>query len=746
MKTKTARFVAIFSLIIFLFTLVACNNAKNSSSNWDVKAVFIEAVECGYDGTQSEFYQLLTAQDVLDEVEIVSSKIDENNHLILTLSNGRKLDAGIAKQVEDKTGRYRVVLDYGEEVKIVYSENYKLAEPAVPEKEGYIFLYWYSDSLEKWDFEKDRVTEDMTLYAAWKKISSSGDDPEPDRPNYYTVELNFWGFGDYNEISVFANLVDQFNELYKGEIKVNYQPQVSADYDDATMMALSGHSGVDVLYVNEHSLKGYAEKGYLEPLDDYLAVTKEIKLNEIYPSAINRFKYDLETGTSNGKNAHYWGIPKDLGTTALFYNETYFNEAGVKVFSVAASDLAAFNSGAMDARGKTKAEYGIAGEVKEKGYFIDANGAKWFNNQVPMSWDECVTLSNLVQNAARAKMGKNNIYGYYTEWWYNYCWSVGGDCIQYVPTSDPAYNGGYWDFTLMDATPNFIVADDNTEGFTVNGKKYNAGEIIEWGDKVVNPETNKTIRPEVTAGAAEGKLNQLPSQREAFVEFVRVGQKTSVLVDDGLYGYGICPDPKSIGDYGSKDIAFTEGKVAMLVDGRWNVTNFRQVMDNTKIPAYGHPFVWDVAPLPMYKEYDAEGNITVHGVEAGHSGSVALCINAKSDYRNASWKFIEFVCGRTGQTAQAEAGFSVPIQMDLANSEVFLQSDKNPRNSIIFTRAASYQTPSARMYLRDDKWIDDWANCLNGEVRDGLLTLSGFEQDHDYLKTWEVLKNYTKKS
>ena len=43
-------------------------------------------------------------------------------------------------------------------------------------------------------------------------------------------------------------------------------------------------------------------------------------------------------------------------------------------------------------------------------------GQKWFNNQIPMSWDECVALSTLVQEAVRAQQGLNNIYGYYTEW------------------------------------------------------------------------------------------------------------------------------------------------------------------------------------------------------------------------------------------------------------------------------------------------------------------------------------------
>ena len=565
------------------------------------------------------------------------------------------------------------------------------------------------------------------------------------RPGTKEVQITFWGFGDENEVKVFSDLVDQFNTKYKGSIKVNYQPQVSADYGDATNLALAGNGGVDVLYVNDTDFKIYAEQGYLEPLDSYIANSTEINIEEMWPTSVNRYLYDVDTTTQDGPNAHYWGIPKDIGPTVLFYNETYFNEAGVKVFSVAAEDLAAFNAGAADSRGTTKAAYGIAGEVKEKGYFVDANGQKWFNNQVPMSWEESVELSNLVQNAARAKMKRNNIYGYYTEWWFNYGWSVGGDCIEYVPTSDPAYNGGYWDFTLMDSTPNFIVADDNAAGFTVNGKTYKAGEILAWGDKLINPETNKTVRPEVTAAVAEGKLNQLPSQRDAFVEFVRVGQKTSIKVDGNLYGYGICPDPNSIGGDGSKAIAFTEGNVAMLVDGRWNVTNFRKVMDKTNISQFGHPFAWDVAPLPMYKEYDAEGNITVHGVEAGHSGSVALCINAKSKQKNAAWFFCEYIGGRTGQEAQAKSGFAIPSQIDLANSEVFLQSNQNPRNSIVFVRAAAHQTPGDWWYLRDNDWIDDWAAFLNGQVRNGLKTLTEFEQSNDYTKTWNLLKEYTKK-
>ena len=75
-----------------------------------------------------------------------------------------------------------------------------------------------------------------------------------------------------------------------------------------------------------------------------------------------------------------------------------------------------------------------------------------------------------------------------------------------------------------------------------------------------------------------------------------------------------------------------------------------------------------------------------------------------------------------------------------------MQSDQNPKNSIVFVRAAEYETPGDWWYLRDKKWIDDWAGVLNGDVRNGNKTLSEFEKDTKYLNTWNILKTYTKKS
>lgn len=570
----------------------------------------------------------------------------------------------------------------------------------------------------------------MTL-AACK--DDGGDDIIPGvRPETETI-ITFWGYGDQVEKTVFETLVTDFNELYEGYVEVNYVQKSPDGYGDALRLGLQGTRGPDVVYVGDVDFKALAELGFLLPLDDYIAESDQIIIDDMWPASINRYLYDVETTTPDGPNAHYWGIPKDVGPTVTYYNETFFNDAGITVISVFPEDLEDFNNGDPDARGNTKADYGITSEVKNKGYF-ELDGQRFFNNKIAMNWEETVAASLRVQQYSSAE------YGFFTEWWFNYGWSVGGDVIEYIPTNDSSFNGGYWDFTLMDPTPNYIVDPNSTSSFTVNGTTYQPGEVISYYDKLSNVDT-KTIRTEISTALNNGILQELPSQREAFVEFVRIGQTSNVLVDtvngEDLYGYGITPTPTSIGGDAGKTRAFANGNIAMLIDGRWNVPNFREQMDGV--------YEWDVAPLPRYRSYDENGDVLVEGLPAGHSGSVALAINAKTGKPNASWLFLEYIGGSIGQLEQAKSGFAIPSQMDLANTEDFLQSDQNPKNSVIFLDAAYYQTPGDWWYLRDNQWIDPWAGLLNGSVRNGETTLTEFYNSSEYNDTFDILLTYTRK-
>lgn len=49
------------------------------------------------------------------------------------------------------------------------AKNKMVSEPAAPTRDGYTFLGWYTAEGEKWDFAKNVVTADMTLYAKWIK-------------------------------------------------------------------------------------------------------------------------------------------------------------------------------------------------------------------------------------------------------------------------------------------------------------------------------------------------------------------------------------------------------------------------------------------------------------------------------------------------------------------------------------------------------------------------------------------------
>ena len=61
------------------------------------------------------------------------------------------------------------------------AKNKIVSEPAAPTRDGYTFLGWYTAEGEKWDFAKDVVTADMTLYAKWSaKNDNKGDDAKKD--------------------------------------------------------------------------------------------------------------------------------------------------------------------------------------------------------------------------------------------------------------------------------------------------------------------------------------------------------------------------------------------------------------------------------------------------------------------------------------------------------------------------------------------------------------------------------------
>jgi ABC-type glycerol-3-phosphate transport system substrate-binding protein len=196
---------------------------------------------------------------------------------------------------------------------------------------------------------------------------------------------------------------------------------------------------------------------------------------------------------------------------------------------------------------------------------------------------------------------------------------------------------------------------------------------------------------------------------------------------------------ESLGTADAEDY-FASGKFGMFVDSRSEVSMLREKMSNSTKWGEGS---WNVAPLPVYKEYNADGSVKAHGIAAGHSASMGLAIAEGSQKKNAAWVFLKYIAGEEGQATQAKAGFALPNQIALANDEeVFLQTKQDPSNSIVFVEAAVYQRPGDWWTLTDSSWIDDWASYLNYTVRENKATVDKMF-DLYYDKTQMKLYAYT---
>ena len=601
-------------------------------------------------------------------------------------------------------------------------------------------------------------------------------------PSSGTV-IHVTSYSEGDEETRFYQLCDAFNEKYKDyNIRAIYEPSDSSGYEQTMKTSLSSSTCQDVLLVSDSYYKQWATLGYLEPLDSYIrssygALNFEKELADMYEGGVGRYLYDVNTTTADGPDAHYYGLPKGTGATAIYYNKTYLRNANVKEISVWEEEIDSFNAGSAVSSGDSKAALGISGNVPKKACFT-LNGQKYFNNRIPMSWEECAELAALLQ---AVNAGSGCKYGFVTSWWFNYGFSVGGSCIQYLTSSDSAYNGGYYTFTLADSTVNYKAK----QTLTVHGHTYQAGEILSYEDKF--------YLDDATAALCE----VLPSQRQAFAEYMSLAGKpgnnhyhADVTVDGRTYTgvtdafwalipYKLASDPASAiarneellrnpdsytkadgqtwGDYvviQNKGISvnpatlntdgrftqFTQGYAAMVVDVRISVAQARLIRD----------FEWDVAPMLVYKEFNDQGEVTVSGVEGAHSGSNAWAVWSKSPIKNAAYLFVKFASGEDGQRILAEAGTIIPNQKSIAGDMIRrdLEQGLSPKNIEVFERGAEYQTPGDWWFLKDGDWIDGdgcWANYLNQTVRNFKSTMTRFYTVNDYLKTFETLRKYTSK-
>lgn len=109
---------------------------------------------------------------------------------------------------------------------------------------------------------------------------------------------------------------------------------------------------------------------------------------------------------------------------------------------------------------------------------------------------------------------------------------------------------------------------------------------------------------------------------------------------------------------------FLQGKVAMLVSGRWSVPVFREQAK----------FDWDIVPLPV----GPSGHSRV-GIDAS-----GYAVSATSLYSKEAVELAQFLTNRQSLQEVTRSGLIVPARKDVANSPIFLEAKQKPSHSRYF--------------------------------------------------------------
>ena len=568
--------------------------------------------------------------------------------------------------------------------------------------------------------------------------------------------VKFWVSGSSEQLAMYNALVEQFNNSYGKDHKITVRltTKPNGTYESAILYTANSDSGPDVILVQDAEFKKYAVMGFFCDIQSELDTVTDIDISDIMPGITARLKYNIDTNTSNA-NDPYYALPLESQPSALYYNEDVLKKAGIIVISVDEEDMDKWNQGLIaDKKGQKKSDFAKLKNINvpKKGFFRSENpyvyslGYDWskvstdevlvFNNRIAMNWDEVEDVASIFSAQTNPDKNKKTVspydttYGYFTENWFNYGWSVGGDCLRDLSGK------GDWNFSLLDPAKNYAVVGDSFTGRT--GKVYKKGDILEFADKadiktvngkdevvVANNDGTYNHAKEagggklcewsgISEGVTSGALAELPSTRDAFLRYLRLGASKSSSID-GEGGLNISPNPNTFSNRSAINY-FYGGNIAFVA-----ATSPYMV----EVSKYAK-FKFDICPLVVYKEYTDPADpycdeVKVSGVKAGHSNTISLGVRKRSQNKQNAAAFIKWCASKEARTIRAEMGF-FPNQSSLLGEIKF---DSNaPSNAKVFSESMEFEKPGDWWYMPDYNWVQQWCVDLNSKVRNGLMDYS----------------------
>ncbi len=489
----------------------------------------------------------------------------------------------------------------------------------------------------------------------------------------------------------------------------------------------------------------YAPNGHFLDLTPYAENDEDFKNSTIPDSVLNwwRMTYEPNAKQGSGQKKHTIGAGQNLlgvpyGTNAQFnwYNTALFKAQGINIVSVPEEEMDDYNTAnSASLKPHGYAEYKtapVSGMTKSKN-LAGLEVYKVFNDCIGMNWEEQRNL--LKYFTAEYNDGKvtgtkaTTTYGFVSEFWFNYGWSVGGDVM--------GFNGTDYDFTLLDNKPNYIVTKDGTK---INGKTYKAGEIVLYEDRVKGID-NAANKPE--------NIYAIKSQYDAVKEYVSLQVASSTAVDGNYMGYGVA-------NYDTKatDNLINTAQVAM---GRGTPGGIKGRMESSRANDF------DICLPETYREYEGGsvyysggdgfaneylkvigetydnevytgdlkvvGDAKIIGNTTTASISEGLVIPACSDPTKyqASWDFISWVA-TDGQKYIAKTQAVIPVSEKTLFSDDFLNNSEITYGKNFYAVAKTSLSAGRGDwgYFENGTWVNSWSADFNDEVREGKMTLSKF--------------------
>src|SRR5438874_4596265 len=176
-----------------------------------------------------------------------------------------------------------------------------------------------------------------------------------------TLRVSSWG--DTSEQGVNKAALDRFNKVYP-DVKITYEPQPS-DYQTKLLAQVKGGSEPDVFYVDPGLGYQFIPNGVLLDLTPALQETGRSK-DDYFPSLVNTFI---------GQDGKVYGLPKDFGSLALFYNTDMVKTPPKEGWTQ--DDFSSFVKANVSGSGQAKIfGFSAAADFERWGAFALANGAK----------------------------------------------------------------------------------------------------------------------------------------------------------------------------------------------------------------------------------------------------------------------------------------------------------------------------------------------------------------------------------